>query len=326
MAEYHSTNPLVTDIDPGELAAQRQFNTLLAQMPHPDVRTPEGLALLREATANNEGGTRLIPSDQTIPAPGGDIRLRVFTPEGPRLAVMLRIHGGGWAAGAPEDDDVVNDAIARTCGIVIVSPEYRLVPDVTLVGQIEDCTAVADWLGAHAASEFGSGTLLIGGTSAGGHLAAATLAALRRAGSPVFGMFVGAHLDCGPYDLGGSPSVVNSTGQTLVLTHDWIYGLLEIGLPGYNLEQRRAPSISPMFTDLTGMPPALFTVGALDPLRDDSLLMAARWQLDGNAADLDVWPEGAHGFSNMPTPLATIALDRATSWITALLSRPTRAG
>jgi acetyl esterase len=326
MAQFHSTNPVVTDIDPGELAAQRQVNALLAQMPHPDVRTPEGLALLRQATANNDGGTQLTPSDLTIAGPGGHIRLRVFAPEGPRRAVMLRIHGGGWAAGAPEDDDVVNDSIARTCGIVIVSPEYRLVPDVTLVEQIEDCAAVADWLAAHAASEFGSVTLLIGGISAGGHLAAATLGALRRAGSPAFDMFAGAHLDCGAYDLGGSPSVVNSTDQTLVLTHDWIYGLLEIGLPGYDLEQRRAPSVSPMFTDLTGMPPALFTVGTLDPLRDDSLLMAARWQLDGSGADLDVWPEGAHGFTNMATPLGAVALDRATSWITALLSRATRTG
>jgi acetyl esterase len=324
MAEFHSVSPLVTGIDPGKLAAQRQVNALLAQMPHPDVRTPEGLALLRKATANNEGGTQLTPSDRAVAGPGGDIRLRVFAPEGPRHAVMLRIHGGGWAAGAPEDDDVVNDSIARACGIVVVSPEYRLVPDVIVADQIEDCVAVAGWLGARAAPEFESGTLLIGGISAGGHLAAATLAALRQAGSPAFDAFAGAHLDCGAYDLGGSPSVVNSTGQTLVLTHDWIYGLLEIGLPGYDLEQRRNPSISPMFTDLTGMPPALFTVGSLDPLRDDSLLMAARWQLDGSAADLDVWPEGAHGFTNMATPLGALALDRATSWITALLGRAAR--
>ena len=33
--------------------------------------------------------------------------------------VMLRIHGGGWAAGAPEDDDTVNDAYARACNLVV---------------------------------------------------------------------------------------------------------------------------------------------------------------------------------------------------------------
>jgi acetyl esterase/lipase len=36
---------------------------------------------------------------------------------------MLRIHGGGWAASAPEDDDTLNDAYARACKLVVVSPE-----------------------------------------------------------------------------------------------------------------------------------------------------------------------------------------------------------
>jgi hypothetical protein len=104
-----------------------------------------------------------------------------------------------------------------------------------------------------------------------------------------------------------------------VLTHDWLYGLLEIGLPGYSLEQRRVPSLSPALADLAGMPPALFTVGNLDPLRDDSLLLAGRWRLAGGRADLDVWPEGAHAFTNMATPLGKLALDRSIAWIDDLL-------
>jgi acetyl esterase/lipase len=97
------------NIEPAILEAQRQVNAMLAQMPHPDVRTPEGLALLRAGTANNVGGTELTPSDRVVDG----IRLRVFVPAGPPRAVLLRIHGGGWAAGAPEDDDVLNDRLAR---------------------------------------------------------------------------------------------------------------------------------------------------------------------------------------------------------------------
>jgi acetyl esterase len=319
MATFHHANPLVTDIEPAVLTAQREVNAMLAQMPHPDVRTPEGLAMLRAGTANNAGGTELTPANHTIDAPGGAIRLRVFAPDGPRRAVMLRIHGGGWAAGTPEDDDVLNDNLARSAGLVVVSPDYRLVPDVTVADQIDDCVAVARWLAGHAAAEFGADRLLIGGISAGGHLAAATLVALREAGDPAIGHFIAAHLDCGAYDLGMTPSVVTSTDETLVLTHDWLYGLLEIGLPGYTTERRRTPALSPALADLGGMPPALFTVGSLDPLRDDALITAARWQLAGSRADLDVWPEGAHAFTNMATPLGEIAAQRATAWITALL-------
>jgi len=319
MPTFHPTNPLVTDIDAEVLEAQRQTNELLAGFPHPDVRTPEGLATLRTLTANNEQGTILTPGNRTIETDAGSIRLRTFTPQGPIRGVMLRIHGGGWAAGAPEDDDTVNDRYARMCGLVIASPEYRLTPDVTAVEQIAECVAVAEWLAANAGAEFGSDTLLIGGISAGAHLAAATLIHLR-AGSPdTFVRFVAAVLDSGPYDFGRTPSAYLANDETLIVTGTWLEGFIDLALPNRTVDQLRASDVSPLLNDLTGMPPALFTVGNLDPLRDESILMAARWQLDGSRADLDVWPEGPHAFANITTPLAELAADRATSWITAVL-------
>ena len=319
MPTFHPISPLVTDIDADVLEAQRRANALLADFPHPDVRTPEGLATLRTLTANNEQGTVLTPANRAIEIGIGSIRLRTFVPDAPVRGVMLRIHGGGWAAGAPEDDDTVNDRYARTCGLVIVSPEYRLTPDVTAVEQIAECVAVAEWLAANATAEFGSDTLLIGGISAGAHLAAATLLQLR-AGSPTtFEQFVAAVLDSGPYDFGRTPSAYLAHDDTLIVTGTWLEGFIELALPGRSLDQLRAPEVSPLLNDLSGMPPALFTVGNLDPLRDESILMAARWQLDGNRADLDVWPEGPHAFANIATPLGELAADRATNWITATL-------
>jgi hypothetical protein len=47
--------------------------------------------------------------------------------------------------------------------------------------------------------------------------------------------------------------------------------------------------------------------------------MAQRWQLADSRADLDVWPEGDHAFSNMGTPLADLAVARTTSWIISIL-------
>jgi acetyl esterase len=302
MPEFHRTNPLVTGIDPAVLDAQRQANTALAGFPHPDPHTPEGLQMLRALTANNTASTKLAPADRTITTPHGGIRLHMFIPDGPVRGVMLDIHGGGWAAGAPEDDDTVNDQIARTCHLAVVSPEYLLVPDVTINDQIAECVAAAEWLGANAAAEFGTATMLIGGISAGAHLAAATVLALRAAGSPAFAQIAAARLDSGPYDLGLTASAYLLTSNSPVLPHTWLVAFLEMGLPGYSVDQRRAPELSPMLNDLSGLPPALFTVGELDPLRDESMLMAQRWQLAGSRADLDVWPEGDHAFSNMATP------------------------
>ncbi|MFK3982389.1 alpha/beta hydrolase [Micromonospora sp. NPDC050397] len=320
MTSHPTLSLLVEGIDPAVLDAQRQVNAMIAQMPHPDLHTPEGLATLRAGTANNLGGTQITPTERHVDGPGGPIRLRIFSPPSPR-AVLYRIHGGGWAAGAPEDDDVLNDRIARSTGTVIVSPDYRLAPDVTVPDQITDTVAVASWLGRNARTEFGTDTLLTGGISAGGHLAAATLLALRDADDPAFGKFVGAHLDCGAYDLGMTPSAATATEQTLILTRAWLDDLLDLGLPGHTVEQRRTPQLSPALADLTAFPPTLFTVGDLDPLRDDSIILAARLRLTGREADLDVWPEGAHAFTNMATPLSEIALQRTTDWINTLLDR-----
>jgi acetyl esterase/lipase len=248
----------------------------------------------------------------------GKVRLHIFTPENPR-AVMFRIHGGGWAAGTPEVDDVLNDRVARAAGVVIVSPEYQLTPDVTVAQQIAEVTAVASWLGSNAKDLFGTDKLLIGGISAGGHLAAATLITLRENNDPAFAKFVGAHLDCGAYDLAGSPSNVLADDNTLILNRGWIDGLADLGLPGLSHEEKRHPSLSPAFANLDGFPPTLFTVGALDPLRDDSIILAARLQLAGRDAQVDVWPEGAHAFTNMATPLGEVAFERNVGWMNDLL-------
>jgi acetyl esterase/lipase len=55
------------------------------------------------------------------------------------------------------------------------------------------------------------------------------------------------------------------------------------------------------------LPPALFLVGDLDPLLDDSLFMSARWRAAGNEAQLLVYPESAHGFTAFPSRLAAHA-------------------
>ena len=126
----------------------------------------------------------------------------------------------------------------------MVGPEYRLVPDVTIAEQIGQCVAVAEWLAANAAAEFGSGTLLIGGISAGAHLAAATLLRLRAAGSPAFTQIAAARLDSGPYDLGMTASAYLPTSRSPILPHHWLVSFLDMGLPGYSVDQRRPRAVA----------------------------------------------------------------------------------
>lgn len=308
-------------VDPAVLAAQRQLNEMLASLPNPDLTTAAGLIELRHNTSPPQGEIASARSEITITGPGGDdLRLHVITPDGPVQAVMLRIHGGGLVAGAPEDDDTFNDQLARACGLVIVSPEYRLVPEATMGDGTEDCVAAIRWLAAHADDEFGTTRLLLGGNSAGASHAAQTLLRLRDGDEPAFAMVEAVLLDCGIYDMSGTPSARAADETTVILTHEFLFGLFDLGLPDLEPEDRRIATASALYADLTGLPPALFLVGALDPLADDSRFMASRWQAAGGHADLDVWPEGAHAFANMNTPLGALALQRIAAWLNYRLS------
>jgi len=82
-------------------------------------------------------------------------------------------------------------------------------------------------------------------------------------------------------------------------------------------EIRRDPYVSPLYADLQRMPKALFTIGTLDPLLDDSLFMAARWTAAGNEAELAVYPGGIHAFNAFPIPLAEKANNRILEFIKA---------
>ena len=71
----------------------------------------------------------------------------------------------------------------------------------------------------------------------------------------------------------------------------------------------------PIWADLRDLPPALFTVGTLDPLLDDTLFMHARWVAAGNHAELAIYPGGVHGFSGFPTALARGANQRMIEFL-----------
>ena len=68
------------------------------------------------------------------------------------------------------------------------------------------------------------------------------------------------------------------------------------------------------------MPPALFSVGTMDCLIDDSLFMAERWRAAGNHAEVAVYPEGVHGFNQYPTTLARKANARQSEFLRKALT------
>jgi acetyl esterase len=238
--------------------------------------------------------------DREISGPAGPLRLRTFVPDHVD-AVFLHIHGGGFVTGSPEMTDLLHEILSKELNLAFVSVDYRLAPEHPYPAGPDDCEAAALWLIEHAEREFGSARLLIGGESAGAHLAACTLLRLRD--RDAVDRFCGANLVFGIYDLGGTPSQRGMTGRPDLLTAEQIEYFAELFTIGRSVEERRDPDISPLYADLQGLPPALFTVGADDHLVDDTLFMAARWELAGNDTELLVYPESPHGGIGMPSVL-----------------------
>jgi acetyl esterase/lipase len=193
--------------------------------------------------------------------------------------------------------------------LTVVSVNYRLAPENPYPAGPDDCEAAALWLlGDEGRAAVGAdGPRAIGGDSAGGHLAVSTLLRLRdRHG--ITGAFDAAVLQYGGFDLSMSPSQRLWGDRNLVLSGPIIAWFADQFLPGLDREQRRHPDISPLFADLAGMPPAIFTIGTADPLIDDTLFMEARWRAAGHATELRIWPEAPHGFISLPMTVADVAL------------------
>jgi len=247
--------------------------------------------------------------DRLIPSPSGEVPVRVFVPDTVD-GVFLHIHGGGFMLSRAYYFDERLAEISDKANIAVVSVDYRLAPENPYPAGPDDCEAVAVWLAEKAKSEFGSEKMVIGGESAGANLSAVTL--LRMRDRHGFTGFSGANLVFGGFDLSMTPSVRNWGERNLVLTTKVIEWFHENYAPDDKL---RDPDISPIYADLSGMPPALFTVGTSDLLLDDTLFMHARWSAAGNSSELAVYPGGAHGFIAFPIEIAKQANARMVDFI-----------
>lgn len=240
-------------------------------------------------------------------AEGGPGRVRLSLPDGTPRGVYLHIHGGGWTFGEPEQLDGFNQRIARETGLAVASVKYRMSPENRWPGCADDCEAAARW----ALSEF-DGPMMIGGESAGGHLTAVTALRLRAAG--LIGRMAGLVCNYGVYDLSMTPSMRNWGDEYLVLSTPVVAWFTDNLMNGATDAEA-----SPLYAELAGMPPALFQVGTMDPLIDDTLFMAARWRAAGNRAELEVVPGGVHAYDCFDLAIARESLARQDAFVNDLL-------
>ena len=276
----------------------KQFNeALIAELtPVPDMWSMPA-SVVRQNRMKGKGPFPIEPPEKTaaqfvVKGKGGDIPVRWLKPKsGSAAGTYLHIHGGGWVLGSCDAQDTRLQEIADNCQLDCISVEYRLAPEHPYPAGPDDCETVALWLleGKH---ELNTDFLAIGGESAGAHLSVITLLRLRDRLSTC--PFHAANLTAGVYDLGQTASARNWGTKKLILTTRDMQKFASRFVQGAH--DLRDPNISPLYANLAGLPPALFSIGTEDLLLDDTLQMATRWHVKNGNAVLDVTPGGCHVF------------------------------
>ena len=230
---------------------------------------------------------------------GPEVVVRVYTPSKTSNALpgLLWIHGGGYVMGDVEQDDFRARNLARDCGCVVVSVEYRLAPEHPYPAPLHDCYAALVWMAANAAELGVDRTrIAIGGASAGGGLAAGlALFARDRGEVPVaYQLLIYPMIDdCNvePASAELADTLVWSRESNLIGWRSYLGAEPGgAGVPGYAAASRAQ--------DLAGLPPAFISVGSIDLFVRENIDYAQRLLAAGVPTELHVYPDGYHGFDS----------------------------
>ncbi|OYX34479.1 MAG: hypothetical protein B7Y99_05535 [Caulobacterales bacterium 32-69-10] len=313
-----------------EVAEARRVNRLLASTPRMPLRTAWDVAVLNGALrlsqalpSPNFRRVGITVEERKVEALGREAMVRILRPVGPCRGVYVDIHGGAWVLGNARMDDGLNAEIVKTCGVAVVSVDYRVTLRDAVTNALDDCETATAWVLEAMDEEFGADAVLMGGESAGAHLVASTLIRLRGRGvdlSPI----MGAVMFYGCYDLCGTPSLCAAGADTLVLHGPTLAEALAKLMPNLTAEERRDPALSPLYADLTGLPPALFLVGERDPLLDDTLMLVDQWRSASLNAEVVIAPEAPHAFNRLPTKMAKKTNAYVRGWLFARLISKSR--
>ena len=239
----------------------------------------EGKKFNCEFSAVDAGGT---PAEWVL-APGVDGSRRV-----------LYIHGGAFIAGSPNSHRTITSAFSELANAAVLAIDYRLMPENQRRDGIEDCKTAYRWLlengpgGSAAASR-----VFMGGDSAGGNLSLMMASWIRdeKLRSPDAVVALSPLAD----STYSGPSIRTNLLTDIMLGP--LFGVLTRipkALLGwlFVFENRLRPSnpvVSPVFGDLSGLPPILVQVSEAEMLLDDARRYVNKARAAGSPVHLQSW-------------------------------------
>ena len=237
-------------------------------------------------------GDAVARGDAWIALPGREIAVRLYRPRAGILPGIVYLHGGGWVAGSLATHDGPCAALARDADAVVASVHYRRAPESPYPAPNDDAYAALEWLAAHAvALDVDATRLGVAGDSAGAHLALGCAIEARDRSGPRLALQLLIYPVVEPAF--GTPSYRANANSPTLTRDDMIWYWSQYLPPGADDGSARAV---PTRDSLAGLPPAHIVVAGLDPLRDEGVALAARFEAAGVAATLVEAPTLVHGF------------------------------
>jgi monoterpene epsilon-lactone hydrolase len=292
---------------------QRQMiDAILRQSAFPvDSGVEEQRRLLREAIE-----AQPLPADVSVTAAAlGAIPTAEITVDGiePRH-VVLYFHGGVYVMSDAFLAAGLASQVGRRTDAKVISVDYRLAPEHPYPAAVDDALAAYEAL---LQTGVAPSEIAFAGESAGGGLVIATLVNARAHGLPL----PAAAFVMSPYvdlTLAGTTMETRREVDPLLSRE-----LLQARIPDYTAGQDAAlPLISPIFADLSGLPPLIIQAGSHEVLLDDAVRLAGRAATADVEVTLEITPGVPHVFQAYSPMLdeAGAALDRAGELLTVHLA------
>lgn len=195
--------------------------------------------------------------------------------------VILYLHGGGYALCSANTHRPLAARIGKTSGVKVLFPEYRLAPEHPFPAAIEDAVDVYRWL---LLQGYNPSNIIFAGDSAGGGLSIAAALVLRNQNEPLPAAIV-----ClSPWvDLTSSGESYRKNEQ--VDPYLSMKAVREAARMYAGSEPLDHPLISPVFADLTGLPPLFIQAGNHEILQSDAEFLAAQARNADVAVKMKVW-------------------------------------
>jgi acetyl esterase/lipase len=261
---------------------------------------------------------RIVETERKISGPDGEyeIPIRIYMPKdrtGPGAA-FINFHGGGFVTGDLESEHDRCLIMAAEGGAVAIGVDYRLAPEHPFPAGVEDCYAALEWAVANASElQIDPSRIVLGGSSAGGNLAAAVALLARDRNGPriALQMLIYPVID----DRCDTPSMV-CDNDTYIWTRQNSLDMWDhyIGKDRTNISAYAAPARA---EDLSRLPPAYVITCEHDPLRDEAILYAMRLLDAGVPVELHNYPGTVHSFDFLiASEISTRAVKEAVNAFT----------